>query len=139
MTIPSTEWFHFLIFELGLPHTDFSSLHLCSCSWLGGEALPFFSLIAIFQPLPPSLSAVRGTSLASYFKFNCCFQPAMQTPAWPLPGSWVAPPSSAGLVFLLLAFTLILLNHTSFLQKDAWKIKFLSSSMSQNYFACMLG
>lgn len=79
VTIPSTEWFHFLIFELGLPHTDFSSLHLCSCSWLR-EALPFFSLIAIFQPLPPSLSAVRGTSLTSYFKFNCCFQPAMQTP-----------------------------------------------------------
>lgn len=65
VTIPSTEWFHFLIFELGLPHTNFSSPHLCSCSWLRGEALPFFSLIAIFQPLPPSLSAVRGTSLTS--------------------------------------------------------------------------
>ena len=34
VTIPSTMRFHLLIFELGLPHTDFSGPHLYSCSWL---------------------------------------------------------------------------------------------------------
>lgn len=62
--------FSYLIFELRLSRTGFDGLLVCFCfclvflfSWLGGGALAFFNLIAIFQRLPRPLLLEGGHGL----------------------------------------------------------------------------